>query len=345
MRSKSTATALNRLLLTGAMLALVAAPPAQADPVAEFYKGKQIRLVMPNSPGGSTTMYGLAVSEFWQKHIPGNPQIVLEYRVGASGITASNYIYSIAPKDGTAILMMIAGQLNQDLEPAGARYEAAKFSYIGRAADLPRAIVAWHASGLKSVEQAREKEYTMGAGNKGSATWLHPALMNMLLGTKFKIVAGYSGAGPMYLALERGEVDAASVGFEGLTSARVDWLRDKKVNVLATIGSRPLAGHAHVPNLADLMKSQEDRDIIRYIQHHSDLGQTFVGPPGLPADRLQALRRSFDATMRDPAFLALAEKRNLEIIPQTGEELQAYAEKLAQRSEKLVERLRKLVAN
>jgi tripartite-type tricarboxylate transporter receptor subunit TctC len=335
MRVLCKATAFACFLLTGAA--------AQADPVAEFYKGKQIRLVMPNSPGGSTTMYGMAVSEFWQKHIPGNPTIALEYRTGASGIAASNYVYSAAPKDGTVMLMMIAGQLSQDLEPSGARYDAAKFSYIGRAADLPRAIVAWNASGLKSIEQAREKEYTMGAGSKGSATWLHPALMNMLLGTKFKIVSGYSGAGPMYLALERHEVDSASVGFEGLTTARVDWLRDNKVTVLATVGSRPLAGHPNVPNLAALTKTPEDREMIVYVQHHSDLGQVFVGPPDMHAERLQALRRAFDATMRDPAFLAMAEKRKLEIIPQTGEELQAYAAKLAQRDEKMVNRLRKMV--
>ncbi len=325
------------LLLSGTAVA--------QDSVAEFYKGKQIRLVLPNQPGGSTTMYGLAVSEFWQKHIPGNPTIVMEYRTGASGITASNYVYSAAPKDGTVLLMMIAGQINQDLEPAGARYEAAKFSYIGRAADLPRAIVAWHTSGLTRVEQARDKEYTMGAGNKGSPTWLHPALMNVLLGTKFKIVAGYAGAGPMYLALERGEVDSASVGFEGLTSARANWLRDKQVSVLATIGSRPLAGHPNVPNLVDLMKTPEDRAMITYIQHHSDFGQLFVGPPDMHAERLTALRRAFDATMRDPAFLAMAEKRQLEVIPQTGEELQAYAAKIAQRDEKMVERLKKIIGD
>ena len=338
---------MKRPAIAGLLASLVTclAGSAFADPVADFYKGKQIRLVMPNAPGGSTTMYGLAVSEFWQKHIPGNPAIVLEYRTGASGITASNYIYSVAPKDGTVLLMLIAGQLSQDLEPSGARYESAKFSYIGRAADLPRAIVAWHTSGLTKVEQARDREYTMGAGNKGSATWIHPAIMNMLLGTKFKIVAGYNGSGPMYLAIERGEVDSASVGFEGLTSARQDWLRDKKGSVLATIGSRPLTGHAHVPNLADLTTSKADRDMVLYIQHHSDFGQSFVGPPDMPADRLQALRRSFDATMKDPAFLAMAEKRQLEVIPQTGEELQAYAEQTAKRPQEIVERLKKMIGD
>ena len=156
------------------LIACAAGPAnAQNESSAEFYKGKSIRLVLPNSPGGSTTMYGLALSEFWQKHSPGNPPIVIEYRVGASGITASNYIYSAAPKDGTALLMLVAGQLNQDLEPAGARYDTAKFSYIGRAADLPRAIVAWHTSGLTNIEGARAKEYTMGAGSHGSATWLN----------------------------------------------------------------------------------------------------------------------------------------------------------------------------
>ena len=328
------------LALACATLAMATA--ATADPVADFYRGKSIRLALPNSPGGSTTLYGLTVSEFWQRHIPGNPTIVIEYRTGAGGITASNHMYSVAPKDGIALLMLVAGQISQDIEPESARFDAAKFAYIGRAADLPRAIVAWHASGLKSVEGAREKVYTIGAANRGSVTYLQPAAMNIIAGTKLKIVTGYSGAGPMYLALERGEVDLASVGFEGLTSVRAAWMRDKQVNMIVTIGSRPFPGHESVPNIVDLGRTPEDKEMLSYMSHQSDMGQVFVGPPGMPADRLEALRRAFDATMRDPEFLANAAKKQMEVIPRTGEQMQAFAEQVARRSPEVVARLKKV---
>jgi len=317
---------------------------ATADPVAEFYKGKTIRLVLPNAPGGSTTLYGLTVSEYWSRHIPGNPAIAVEYRVGASGMIASNYTYNAAPKDGTSLLMLIAGQLNQDTQPDNARYVTANFSYIGRAADLPRAIISWGESGFTNIEQALEREFTMATGARGSVTHLHPSLLNLIVGTKFKIVSGYRGAGPMYLALERGEADAASVGFDGLLSIRGSWIKENKVNVLAMVGSRVFPGFEQVPNIVDLAKDPKDRELLQYSAHQPDMGQVFVGPPGMPADRLEALRRAFDATMKDPEFLATAKEKGMVIVPRTGEEMQAFAEKTAQRSQEVVDRLRAVVS-
>ncbi|HEY8580243.1 MAG TPA: tripartite tricarboxylate transporter substrate-binding protein [Beijerinckiaceae bacterium] len=314
--------------------------PALADPVADFYKGKSIRLVLPTAPGGSTSLYGLMISEHLPRHIPGAPSVAAEYRVGAGGVTAANYVYNAAPKDGTVLTMLIAGLLAQDTQPEAARFEAEKFSYIGRAADLPRAFVAWHASGVAKMEDARRREVVMGASGRGAITAIHPALVNEIFGTRFKIINGYSGAGTTYLALERGEIDATTVAWEGLVAARSDWLREGKIKVLATIGSRRFEGYESVPNMVDLAKNEDDRAVLAYAAHVADVGQAVAGPPGLPPDRLEALRKAFDAMMKDEAFIKAAQERKVELAPMSGAELQAFVEKTAKRPASAAARLR-----
>jgi tripartite-type tricarboxylate transporter receptor subunit TctC len=324
--------------------ALSSTVPVAAEPVAEFYKGKTIRLVLPTAPGGSTSLYGLLIAEHFSKHIPGNPAVVAEYRVGAGGVVAANYVYNAAPKDGTAITMLIAGLLTQDTQPDTVRYDAAKFSYIGRASDLPRAFVAWHTSGLNTIDDARKREVALGASGQGSLSTIHPALVNELYGTKFKIINGYSGAGTTYLALERGEIDATTVAWEGLVAQHSDWLRDGKIKVLATIGSRKFTGYEQAPNMIDLGKTEEDKALLAYAAHFADFGQALAAPPDIPEDRLKALRQGFDELMKDKAFLAAMSEKNVEIMPMTGADLQAFVARVAQRSPKIAARLRALAA-
>lgn len=331
---------MSRLARLSLLASMLIGTPVLADPVADFYKGKSIRVVLPTAPGGSTSLYGLMMSEHLSKHIPGNPSVVAEYRVGAGGVTAANYVYNAAPKDGTVLTMLIAGLLAQDTQPDTARFEAAKFSYIGRAADLPRAFVAWHTKGIEKMEDARTREVILGASGRGALTAIHPALVNEIFGTKFKIINGYSGAGTTYLALERGEIDATTVAWEGLVAARGDWLREGKIKVLATIGSRPFQGYESVPNMIDLAKNDEDRALLSYAAHVADVGQALAGPPDLPADRLAALRTAFNAMMKDEAFLQSARDRKVEVAPMTGQELQAFVAKAAQRPASAAARLR-----
>lgn len=326
-------------------VACLAGAPAKADPVAEFYKGKTIRLVLPTAPGGSTSLFGLTMAEFLPRFIPGNPAVAAEYRVGAGGVVTSNYVYNAAPKDGTVISMLIAGLLAQDTQPDAVRFDASKFSYIGRAADLPRALIAWHAAGINSIDEARTKEAVVGASGRGALTYIHPALINETYGTKFKIINGYSGAGTTYLALERGEIDATTVAWDGLVAGRSDWLRDGQVKVLATIGSRQFTGYENVPKMVELAKTDADRAVLRYAAHAADFGQVLAAPPGIPADRLAALRKAFDAMMRDPAFLKMAAEKKMEIAPMSGQELQAFVEGMAKRSPEVSARLKAISAN
>jgi len=330
----------------GLIAALVAGTlsslPAAAQSVAEFYKGKTIRLVLPTAPGGSTSLYGLLIAEHFPKHIPGNPAVVAEYRVGAGGVVAANYVYNAAPKDGTTITMLIAGLLTQDTQPDAVRYDAAKFSYIGRASDLPRAFVAWHTSGIATIDDARRREVALGASGQGSLSTIHPALLNELYGTKFKVINGYSGAGTTYLALERGEIDATTVAWEGLVAQHSDWLRDGKIKVLATIGSRRFTGYEKVPNMINLGKTEEDKALLAYAAHFADFGQALAAPPDIPEDRLQALRQGFDDLMKDKAFIDAMSAKNVDLNPMTGADLQAFVVRMAQRSPKIAARLRAL---
>lgn len=316
---------------------------AQAQSGDSFYKGKTIKIVLPTAPGGSTSLYGLLIADHLQRHIPGNPVVTTEYRVGAGGIVAANYVYNAAPKDGSVLTLLISGLLAEDTQPKAVKFKTAKFGYVGRAADLPRAFVAWHTSGINTIEQARQRDIPLGSSGAGSLTSIHPLLVNDIYGTRFKVVNGYGGAGTTYLALERGEIDATTVAWEGLVSQHADWLRDGKIKVLATIGSRKFTGYENVPKLESLAKTQADRELLAYSAHVADFGQALAAPPDIPPERLQILRRAFDAMIKDPAFIAMTKEKGVEIEPMTGEALQALVDNAAKRTPELAERLRALV--
>jgi len=329
-------------------MAMMAALMAYAQPTAgmaveDFFRGKQIRMVLPTAPGGSTSLYGMALGEFMARHIPGHPVIVPEYRPGAGGVVAASYVYNAAPKDGTVITMLLSSMVTfQVLQPDTIKFDTTKFSHIGRIADLPRALIAWHTAGLNSIDDAKTREVALGASGKGSSTTIHPALMNAFLNTRFKIVTGYRGAGDTYLALERGEIQATTVAWDGLVSERGDWLRNGLVKVLVRIGNRKMPGFQNVPTLADLGKTAEDKAVLDLALVPMEMGQAVSAPPGLPPDRLAALRRAFDLTMTDPAFLAFAKSRDMPIAPMTGDELGRLIEAGINTPRPVVQRLNKL---
>jgi tripartite-type tricarboxylate transporter receptor subunit TctC len=330
------------LTTTIVALAVVFAQPGVA--VEDFYRGRQIKMVLPTAPGGSTGAYGFMLSEFMSRHIPGHPQIVPEYRPGAGGVIAASHVYNVAPKDGTTITMLLSSMLTTQLmQPEKVKFDVAKYSFIGRIADLPRALIAWHTAGINSIEDAKTREIPLGASGQGSQTVIHPALMNALIGTKFKIVTGYRGAGDTYLALERGELPTTTVAWDGLVSERGAWLREGKVKVLVRIGHRKIAGFEHVPSLSSLGKTDADKAVLELALVPSEIGQAVAAPPGMPADRLAALQRAFDLTMRDPAFLEAMKKRQMPVEPMTGEGLRQLIVQGMSTPDAVVQRTVKLV--
>jgi tripartite-type tricarboxylate transporter receptor subunit TctC len=235
---------------------------------------------------------------------------------------------------------MVTTQL---MQPDTVKFDTVKFTYVGRIADLPRALIAWHGAGLDTIADAKTREVPLGASGQGSNTVIHPALMNALAGTRFKIVTGYRGAGDTYLALERGEIAATTVAWDGLMSERGTWLKDGKVKVLVRIGHRKIKGFEAVPTLSDLGATAEDKAVLELALVPSEIGQAVAAPPGVPADRLAALRRAFDLTMQDPAFLAFTRKREMPVVPMTGDELRRLVEQGMSVPASVVQRTMKLI--
>jgi tripartite-type tricarboxylate transporter receptor subunit TctC len=288
-----------------------------------LYAGKQIRMVIASGAGGGYDAYGRALARHIGKYIPGNPGIVTQNMPGASGIAATNWAYSAAPKDGTVILATYNALLAEPLygNPA-ARFDPLKLVSVGSISGQQNICATWHTSPIKTIAQARDKEVTVAAtGATGNSATL-PKILNNMLGTKFKVILGYSTTGSRP-AVERGEVDGVcGLSWSTLKASKPDWVRNKRINVLIQTGSKPQQGLAKVPLFADLVTDPESKKVIALLAFPEEIGRPFVMPPDTPGEMATAIRRAFDATMKDPDFLAEAEKSLLEVDPVTGEEME-----------------------
>jgi tripartite-type tricarboxylate transporter receptor subunit TctC len=306
------------------LLVVTQADIARADAIEDFYRGRQVKLVIGVNTGGSYDAYGRLLAAHLARHIPGNPTVVVSNMPGASGMQSAAYLHQIAPKDGSALgLFNQSMAQRQMLEPDAVRFDTRTFNWLGSMDTTTSVFISWHASGVRTLDDAKTKDAVMGAlaGEGGNA--VYPLLLNRFLRTRFKVVLGYQGGNTIQLAMERGEVDGrASVVWSGLKAGWPQWIAEKKVNIILQIGLAKEADLPEVPLLVDLATSQEARAIFRFVSSDSAMGFPVVAPPGLAADRIAALRRAFLATMSDHAFLADAEKRGLPIHPSSGEEVQ-----------------------
>ncbi len=305
------------------------AGPAEADPIADFYRGKTINLMIGVNVGGSYDRDARLVAHYLGAHIPGQPAIVPQNMIGGGGIVMSNYLQSIAPQDGTAIGMipntMVVSQL---VGMASVRFDMGKFRWIGSVMPVAHsAMVAWHASGVASITDARRLPISAGASPKGSFLYTMPALLNEFLGTKFKIVAGYQGIASVYLALERGEVDALGVTWEEFKVQKPDLIAQGKVRFL--VQSAPKTAELpDVPSVDELAPDEADRGPMDFLLSGNALGRPLAAPPGTPPERVAALRAAFDETMKDPRFLHDVEMSRTELGPITGTTLQQAVEQI-----------------
>lgn len=333
-----------RSLTCLAGLLLVVPSQAIADPVADFYRGKTINLLIGVNVGGSYDRDARFVARYLGSHIPGNPTIVPQNMIGGGGIVMANNLQTIAPKDGTAIGMMPNTlPMNQLAGMKGVRYDIGKFRWIGSMMPPTHsAMVMWRASGARTFEDVRRKEFTAGASPKGSYVYTMAALLNEYLGAKFKIVAGYQGIATVYLAMERGEVDGLAVTWGEFRIEREKLIEENKVLVL--VQSAPKADDlADVPTLDELAKNDEDRGVIGYLLSGNRLGRPLAAPPGVPDDRLAALRAGFDATMKDPRFIADVQKVRAEFGPISGATLQAAVADILKMPQRWVDRGKKIL--
>jgi tripartite-type tricarboxylate transporter receptor subunit TctC len=259
-------------------------------------------------------------------------------------VIATNYMFTIAPKDGTTIATIHnAMPLHQVLDGRGVRYDAGKFNWLGSTGPENEVIFAWHTAGVSTIEEAKQKEVVLGGTGAGSGIVIIPTAMNNLLGTKFKMVMGYKSSEDLNLALQRGEVQARAFSLSSILAQRADWLKEKKIIILAQAGTRRAHEIPEVPLLTELATTGEQREILKLISSPPGLGRPFITPPDIPAERLAILRRAFEATLKDPAFLAEAEKLKLEIEPMSGDEVTQIVRDVVNASPDVVAQARALM--
>jgi tripartite-type tricarboxylate transporter receptor subunit TctC len=309
-------------IVFGTALAFAVLPAhGQIAPVGDFYKGKTITLITSTGVGGTYDAVARLVARHMPRYIPGNPTIIVQNMPGGGNVLATNYMFNIAPKDGTAIATIHSAMpLHQVLDGQGVRYDADKFEWLGSTGPQNEVILVWHTAGITSIEQAMQRQVILGGTGAGSGIVIIPTVMNNVLGTKFKIVTGYRTSEDVNLGMERGEVEARAFGFGSITSQHPDWLKDKKVLFLAQAGARRDKLLPGVPLLTELAKTEEQRGIFELVSSAPAIGQPYVAPPGVPAERLAILRKAFDATLHDVAFLADAAKIRFEVEPMDGAE-------------------------
>jgi tripartite-type tricarboxylate transporter receptor subunit TctC len=310
------------LSLAAALLAVAA--PARADAVADFYRGKRINLVIGFGTGGGYDTYARLLARFIGEHVPGNPGVVAQNMPGAGSRGAANWLYRVAPKDGTVIATLGQGTAtDQALGQPGIQFDARRFNWIGNMVVVNNIMFVSAATGVKTIEDAKTKPLSIGATGASSPSVLYPQVSNNLFGTKFKSVSGYPGGGDINLAVERGEVDGrGSDSWASIKATNPGWLKDKKVNILFQVGPKREADLPDVSLWSELAQDDEQRQILDVLSGDVAVGRPILTAPDVPAERIGALRQAFDETMKDPKFLAAAEQANMYFNPIGGEELQ-----------------------
>ena len=331
------------VLLSGAPTASV----ARADPVADFYRGKTVQILIGVNVGGGYDMEARLVARFIGKYIPGNPTVVAQNMIGAGGIKMANYLYAVAPQDGTAIGMfpntLIAAQA---VGISGVQYDANRFSWLGSMSTSPLTFGVWHTAGVRSLADARTKEVIAAASNPGAITYTFPRLLNEMLGTKIRVVSGYQGNSTMTLAMERGEAQAVTNSWDSWRATHMHWIRDKKVNLL--VQSEPKSDDPElsgVPSIQELARNADDRRVIDLVIAGDVMGKPMAIAPNAPPERVQALRAAYEATLRDPDFIKAAIAARTEISAVSGGQLQEIVTRVLSTPADLKVRARKIIAD
>jgi tripartite-type tricarboxylate transporter receptor subunit TctC len=318
---------------------LVAATPAPAQPVDRFYAGKTITIVVGAGEGGAYSLYGQIAAEYLRKLVPGNPTVIVQSMPGAGGIKASDYLANVAPKDGTVLGMLLdLAAATQMLQPRMVRYDLSKFSVAGSfVTDNPVVMVRADA-GVKTFAEFKARPIIVGSSGKGSQTYVHPALLKEVLGANLKLVTGYKGSADISLALERNEVQAQSATWVSWKARHTDWIRQERIIPIVQVGLRKEPELPDIPLMLELASADDDRQVLEFMSSGSQIGRALFAPPGVPAERVAALRNAFDTMMKDAGFLEAAAKRKLEVAPVPGAEVEAIIRRVVSYSPEVIKR-------
>lgn len=318
-------------LAVAAGVFIAGAVQANAQSAASFYSGKNLKFIVPDGVGGGYDAYSRLLARHLADHIPGHPRIVAENMPGASGLVATNWLYHVAPHDGSVMGSTYNTLLTEPLlGDTAAQYDPTKFEWIGSMATQYNACMVWHTSSIQTIEDAKTREVRVSTTGLAGNSAKIPLMLNMLLGTKFKVIAGYTSSG-MRLAVERGEVEGiCGISYDTYATANREWLTDRKIRFILQIGSKPVKALPDVPLLIDYVKDPEERAALNVLGVDQDAGRPQLFPPGVPKYLVKALRTAFEETVKDPKFLADAERMHIQPEPMAGERIeeeikQAYA--------------------
>jgi tripartite-type tricarboxylate transporter receptor subunit TctC len=330
-----------RLVALTIAMAFGLAGQGSAQTPEQFYKGKLLDLEIGYPTGGSNDAYGRLIANHLGKHIPGNPNVVPRNAPGAGSFLAVNRIYATLPKDGTVIgLGAPTLALDEKLGSQGVRFKTAELNWLGRVDSLINIVMMWKTSPVKTIADAQRIESTLSGTGAGSTVSIYPTVLNNVIGTKFKLVMGYRGSNEAMLAMERGEVEGHSTAWSAVKVAKPDWLRDKTVNIIVQFALKRHPELPDIPTAVELARNDDERAVLSAIMNASEVGTAFFTSPGVPPDRLAALRRAFDETMKDPEFLAEAQRIRLGVTPMSGEEVQKLVAQVSSLSPALLEKVR-----
>jgi tripartite-type tricarboxylate transporter receptor subunit TctC len=325
MRPTSTIT-----LLFVAALCLASLPCAAQDPVADFYRGKQVSVLVGSSAGGSASLYAQALARHMGRYLPGGASFVVQHAPGAGGLVAANTIANAAPRDGTAFAIT---SRTTAIEPLlgnrNAKFDGRQLGWLGTANVEYTTCFAWHTAAVKTLADTMTTELIVAGTGADATEVVWPKAANKLIGTRFKIVLGYPGSTEMLLALERGEVEGnCGLGWTFLKLRKAQWLRDKRINILFQWSLAKHPDLPGVPLIIDSAKTPQDRKVFEFLLATQEMGRPFFAPPGVPADRLEALRDAFARTLKDPQFLSDADKMGIEVQHVGGEAIQALVTRI-----------------
>lgn len=321
-----------------ALAAGMAAGPARADAVAEFYKGKTITMYIGYSAGGGYDVYARTLARHLGDHIPGHPNMVAKNVTGAGSLVLANQMYNSIPKNGLAVATIGRGLPTEPLfGNKKAKYDPRKFAWIGSMNNEVSVCAVWHTVPVNVWEDMRTRGMIVGGTGAGSDTDTFPTVLNNVLGTKLKLITGYPGGNDVNFAIEKGELEGrCGWSWSSVVSTRGQWLREKKIRILLQISTAKHPDLPNVPLALDLAKTPKDRQVMTLIFSRQVWGRPFLTTPGVPAERVAALRKAFDETMKDPKFLADTRKQKLEINPVSGADVQKDIAELYEASPEIV---------
>jgi len=321
--------------------------PASGQNTADFYRGKTVTLVVGYSSGGGYDTYTRILARHLGKHIPGNPAIVVQNMPGAGSLKMANYLYNVAPKDGTVLGTFSRGMAMEPLIGGqNVQFDATRFTWLGSGTNETSVFVVWHTAPVKTWDDLLAKEFTVGGEGSGSDPDIYALLLKNAFGAKLKLISGYPGTAELALAMERGEVDSrASWSWSSLKSLKPNWIAEKKVTFPVQLNLTRGAELQHVPLVTEYAKSDAQRQMLKLILSRQEMARPYAAPPAIPEDRKAALRKAFDDTWADPELLAEMKSRGQEVNPVSGPALDRLIAELYATPKDVVAETRKAIGN